>query len=139
MRRTHLLVIVLALLILPGSMVYLSSFVAQDGACVANAACPAVVARGSWFTQGYDLVYTVAFSRAEQPNGPLVVYRPSGTDLPTVVPVIALKRGPLSLTPLFFPSPDGRALALLMPTGGYENALQGGTLSLLATDGSTPT
>src|SRR5215471_14180874 len=60
---------------------------------------------GSWKARDLDLLYTVAFSRAEQPNGPLVVYRVSGADLHAVTPVFVKQRSSLLQTPVFFPSP----------------------------------
>src|SRR6266566_4609055 len=88
---------------------------------------------GAWNAEnadGSDLVYTVAFSRAEQPNGPLVVYRVSGADLKSVTPVFAMQRSSLMQTPVFFPSPDGRYLALLNPIQvGYATNLDGAALA----------
>src|ERR1700694_3031778 len=94
---------------------------------------------GAWNAgnaDGSDLVYTVAFSRAEQPGGPLVVYRVPGADLQSVTPVFAMQRSPLLQTPVFFPSPDGRYLALLNPVQtGYATNLDGAALSIVSTDG----
>lgn len=143
MRRTLLFVLALALLVQPGWTIRLPMFAAQDARamqCESTGVifCAPMVTTGAWSAHGYDLVFTVAFSRKQQPNGPLVVYRASGTDLRTVVPVVALQRGPLPLTSLFFPSPEGQYLALLRPgSSGYGTYLQGGTLGLLATDGSS--
>ena len=91
---------------------------------------------GTWNTHPYDLLYTVAFSSEQQPNGPLVVYRATGTDVRSAVPVIALARGPQPATPVFFPSPDGRYLALLAPTrGDYGTNLNGASIELFSSDG----
>ena len=94
---------------------------------------------GAWNAEnadGSDLVYTVAFSRAEQPDGPLMVYRASGAALQSVTPVFAMQRSPLLQTPVFFPSPDGRYLALLNPVQtGYATNLNGAALSIVSTDG----
>jgi len=94
---------------------------------------------GAWNAEnadGSDLVYTVAFSRAEQPDGPLMVYRASGAALQSVTPVFAMQRSPLLQTPVFFPSPDGRYLALLNPVQtGYATNLNGATLSIVSTNG----
>lgn len=97
----------------------------------------ALTTLGSWQARNVDLVYSVAFSSAAQPNGPLVVYRAPGADLRALVPVAAVQRGPGVQTPLLFPSPDGRYLALLSPVkNGYAANLNGATLSIVATDGT---
>lgn len=97
-----------------------------------------LVTAGTWNTHNVDLVYTVAFSRPQQPDGPLVVYRVPGADLHAVTPVIAVPRTPLPQTVLFFPSPDGRYLALLNPLSmDYAANLNGASLGILSTDGSS--
>src|SRR5437660_8366721 len=92
-----LILMLLALVILPVRMSIFAS---------APPSLEPLVTKGSWDTHNYDLIYTVAFSSEEQPNGPLVVYRAAGTDLRSSVPVIAIQRTALPSTPLFFPSPD---------------------------------
>ena len=47
---------------------------------------------GRWEKHAYDLVYELAFSSAQQPDGPLVVYRASSADLRAAVPVLAVQR-----------------------------------------------
>jgi hypothetical protein len=147
MRKTLLLVGILALLVLIAwpVMHFSALFSArassncQNGNAsdpLASAGC--LVTTGSWSTRNYDLVYTVAFSNEQQPNGPLVVYRTSSTDLRTNVPVITIQRGPQVTTPIFFPSPKGEYLALLTPLRtGYGADLNGGSLRLLSTAGGT--
>lgn len=84
----------------------------------------------------FDLLYSVSYSQKEQPYGPLVVYRAPGGDLRDVVPVVAVRRGPALQTPLLFPSPDGRYVALLQPLMmGYASNLNGAALSIFSTDG----
>ncbi len=100
-----------------------------------------LLATGGWQSQSDDLLYTVDFSSAAQPFGPLVVYRASGADLRAVAPVIVVDRSysPLMETPLAFPSPDGRFIALLSPApGGTADNLDGAMLSLLSTGGAAP-
>jgi hypothetical protein len=88
--------------------------------------------------QHSDLLYIVSFSSAQQPYGPLVVYRAFGADLRESLPVVVVPRGPLTLTPVLFPSPDGRRLAILNPLStGYDSNLNGASLSMLPTDGSS--
>ncbi|MBV9257183.1 MAG: hypothetical protein JO215_04085, partial [Ktedonobacteraceae bacterium] len=48
--------------------------------------------KGNWQNHAYDLVYTVAFSSQQQPNGPLVIYRAAGTDQRSTVAVAAIAR-----------------------------------------------
>lgn len=127
MKRTLLLLATLILLLL---IVFGSTHVfiyAQKG----NAVAPLAVS-GVWRTHPYDLLYTVALSSEQQPNGPLLVYRALGTDLRHVVPVIALRRDGLNVTPLLYPSPDGRYLALSTPLAGHLNTA---ALSLFSSDG----
>lgn len=97
---------------------------------------------GTWENHAYDLLYELAFSTARQPDGPLVVYRASAADLRAAVPVLAVQRdagGSVATnTPLLFPSPDGRYLALQAPlSAGYATNLQGAELGVLSTDGLT--
>ena len=132
MKRT-LLLIFLVILVVPVSWaVHLSSHAQQSNSTYMQ---PLKIT-GTWNTHPYDLLYTVAFSSEQQPNGPLVVYRATGTDVRSAVPVIALARGPQSATPVFFPSPDGRYLALVAPTrGGYGTNLNGASIELFSSDG----
>jgi hypothetical protein len=93
---------------------------------------------GTWRGEQDDLLYIVSFSTAQQPYGPLVVYRASGGDLHTTRPVVAIARGPLSLTPVLYPAPDGRYLALLDPLStGYDSNINGASLSIVASDGAS--
>ena len=133
MKRT-LLLILLLILVLPVSWtIHLSSYAQQSNSAYTQS--PTIT--GAWHTHPYDLVYTVAFSSEQQPNGPLVVYRATGADLRSAVPVIALARGPQPTSPVFFPSPDGRYLALLTPaTGNYGTNLDGAMIQIFASDGS---
>ncbi len=101
-----------------------------------------LVTKGTWANHAYDLLYELAFSSARQPDGPLVVYRASSADLHAPVAVFAVQRdagGSVSTnTPLLFPSPDGRYLALQTPlSAGYATNLQGAELGVLSTDGLT--
>src|SRR5437660_491916 len=136
MKQTLLLIIlVLALLTAFGWVVQVATFARGN-----TANNQVLSLSGTWNARNYDLVYTVAFSRAEQPYGPLVVYRASGSDLRTNVAVIALARGPQALTPLFFPSPNGQYLALLTPLhSGFGASLNGAELRILSTDGQVNT
>lgn len=144
MRKTLLLVGILALVVLiVWPVMALFSAQASSNCQNGNASNPlasagCLVTSGSWSTRNSDLVYTVAFSSEQQPNGPLVVYRTSSTDLRANVPVIAVRRGPQVTTPIFFPSPKGEYLALLTPLRtGYGADLNGGSLRLLSTAGGT--
>src|ERR1700692_3264155 len=127
MKRTLLLVATIALLLL----ILFSSAHAFIYAHKVDSVAPLSVA-GTWRTHAYDLLYTVALSSEQQPNGPLIVYRALGADLRNVVPIIALQRDPLNVTPLLYPSPDGRYLALSTPLSGHLNTT---TLSLYSSDG----
>src|SRR5579884_707566 len=92
---------------------------------------------GIWSQHNFDLIYTMAFSSAQQPDGPLIAYRASSADLRSAVAVAAVARSGLPQTPVFFPSPDGRYLALLNPQRmGYASNVNGAALSILPTDGS---
>jgi hypothetical protein len=103
-----------------------------------------LVTAGAWSQHNYDLVYAVAFSSAQRPDGPLVAYRASAGDLHTAVPVVAVQRDsggsePAS-TPLFFPDPAGHYLALLTPLGMDDTTnLNGASLRLYSTDGQSQT
>ncbi len=89
-----------------------------------------------WQPHNFDLLYAVSYSQKEQPYGPLVVYRAVGGDLRDVVPVVAVQRSSALQTPLVFPSPDGRYVALLQPLMmGYASNLNGAALSVFSTDG----
>ena len=139
MKRTLLLIILILALVMPIGWLVRGSTLARQ-ATLTTALGQKLTVRGLWNASSDDLVYTVAFSRQEQPNGPLVVYRASGAILQNAVPVIALARGPQVQTPLFFPSPDGRYVALLTPV--YSNsgsAFHGASLSVLTTDGQSQT
>ncbi|HEV2582730.1 MAG TPA: hypothetical protein VGT44_17865 [Ktedonobacteraceae bacterium] len=95
---------------------------------------------GTWHGAQDDLLYVVAFSSAQQPYGPLVVYRAFGTDLSAALPILIVPRSPLNLTPVLYPSPDGRALALLNPLStGYNNTINGASLSIVSTYGTGST
>lgn len=101
-----------------------------------------LVTAGSWSYHSDDLIYTVAFSTPQRPNGPLVAYRASMADLAQDVPVVAVQRdvggSAPARTPLFFPSPDGRYLALLTPVGtSYATNINGGSLEIFSSDGAT--
>lgn len=107
-----------------------------------QASNPLVMTTGTWNAHNYDLVYTVALSTSQRPDGPLVAYRASGTDLNQNVPIAAVQRdaggSEPARTPIFFPSPDGRYLALLTPLGtGYATNLNGGSLEVFSSDGVT--
>lgn len=133
MKRTFLLILLLLLLLPISWAIHLSSHAQQSN----SANRPSLAIVGAWNTHPYDLLYTVAFSSEQQPDGPLVVYRATGADLRSAVPVIALARGPQPATPVFFPSPDGRYLALLAPTtGSYGTNLDGAMIQLFSSDGT---
>ena len=84
----------------------------------------------------FDLLYTVSYSQKEQPYGPLVVYRAIGGDLRNVVPVVAIQRSSALQTPLVYPSPDGRSVAVVQPLMmGYASNLNGAALSVFSTGG----
>src|SRR5579859_5288397 len=83
-----------------------------------------------------DFLFELSYSQKEQPYGPLVVYRAINGDLRDVVPVVAVRRSPALQTPLLFPSPDGRYVALLQPLmTGFASNLDGATLSIFSTSG----
>src|SRR6266568_4410199 len=52
----------------------------------------ALITRGPWNMHAYDLLSVVAYSNPDLPNGPLVVYRATGTDLRANQPVLAVQR-----------------------------------------------
>ena len=136
MKRTFLFLLLLILIFPAYLAIHLASYASQSN----DDRTRPLTVTGTWNTHPYDLVYTVAFSSQQQPDGPLVVYRATGTDLRSAVPVIALARGPQATTPVFFPSPDGRYLALLAPTGnGYGINLNGAMIELFSSDGTTHT
>lgn len=90
-----------------------------------------LIVKGKWQAHAYDLVYTVAFSSHQQPNGPLVIYRASSADQSMTVPIAAIARNSSPATPLLFPSDDGRYVALLKP---LRNTFNGGTLNIISTE-----
>ncbi len=136
MKRSLLLILILASLIPVGYFVHVATDARQNTPPTFQALSTA----GTWNTHNYDLIYTMAFSSAQQPDGPLVVYRASGSDLRTSEAVIAVARPSQGGTPLFFPSPNGQYLALLTPLrSGYGTDLNGAALRLLSTDGSVNT
>ena len=134
MKRTVLLIMLILTLVVPvGWFVQRATYARQ------NPFQP-LTSAGRWNTHNYDLIYTVAFSSQQQPNGPLVVYRALGADLRTNVPVVALARTAQAQTPLFFPSPNGQYVALLSPLqGSYDTDLNGASLSIFSTDGKSRT
>lgn len=136
MKRSLLLILILASLIPVGYFVHVATYARQNTPPTYRALSIA----GTWNTHNYDLIYTMAFSSAQQPDGPLVVYRASGSDLRTSEAVIAVARSSENATPLFFPSPNGQYLALLTPLrSGYGTDLNGASLRLLSTDGRVNT
>ena len=83
-----------------------------------------------------DFLFETSYSHKEQPYGPLVVYRAINGDLRDVVPVVAVQRSAALQTPLLFPSPDGRYVALVQPhMTGFASNLNGAALSIFSTDG----
>jgi hypothetical protein len=99
-----------------------------------------LVTTGTWRGHKQDLIYTVAFSDPQQPDGPLIAYRAPASDLRAAVPVVAVQRdtgsGAATQTPLFFPSPDGRYLALQTPlSSGLAANLAGASLNIFSTNG----
>ncbi|HLX40413.1 MAG TPA: hypothetical protein VKR42_07770, partial [Ktedonobacteraceae bacterium] len=90
MKRTFLFIFLLIVLLPISWAIHLSSYAQQSN----SAHQQAVTIAGAWNVHPYDLIYTVAFSSEQQPDGPLVVYRATGADLRSAVPVIALARGP---------------------------------------------
>lgn len=130
MKRTLLLILLILTLVVPvGWFVHVATYARQ------NSFQPLTTV-GVWNAHNYDLVYTVAFSSQQQPDGPLVVYRASSSDLRSNVPVIALARTAQVQTPLFFPSPNGQYVALLSPLQGSDGTdLNGASLSIFSTDG----
>ena len=124
MKKTVFLIILLGVL--------LSLVVSWRVVTYARQAAPqALVTSGTWQAQNQDLLYVVAFSSLQQPDGPLVVYRAAASDLHNAEPVIAFERDPLVATPLLFPSPDGRYFALLTPSTSATD-----TLTVLSSDGT---
>src|SRR2546425_11169482 len=136
MKRSLLLILILASLIPIGYLVHVATYAQQNTPSTFQALSGA----GTWNAHNYDLIYTMAFSGVQQPDGPLVVYRASGSDLRTSAAVIAVARHSEAATPIFFPSPNGQYLALLTPLrSGYGTDLNGAALRLLSTDGSVNT
>lgn len=133
MKKTFLLIALLALFLsLTLSWAMHTAFSASYHQSISN---PALVTQGNWTSHPYDLLYTVTFSTAQQPIGPLVVYRAATANLAAATPVIALRRSPSPITPLAIPSPNGHFLALATP---LSNNVASSSLSLLPTDGSRP-
>ncbi len=134
MKRTCLVVLVVALVLLAQvNWFFRASIFASSGAAQN---VQGLATTGTWSQHNYDLIYTVAFSSQQQPYGPLVVYRAPAANLQQAMPVMAIARKPQPVTPLLFPSPDGRYLALLTPSrDGYNTSLNGASLSILSTDG----
>jgi hypothetical protein len=89
------------------------------------------VVKGKWQDHAYDLVYSVAFSSQQQPNGPLIIYRASGANQSATVPVAAIARDSSPVTPMLFPSADGRYVALLKP---LRNTFDGAALNVISTE-----
>src|SRR5712691_5289430 len=72
MKRACMLIIVALALLLPlGWAVRVSTYARQDTTGIAQR----LTVMGTWNAHNYDLVYTVAFSNQQQPDGPLVAYR----------------------------------------------------------------
>lgn len=138
MKRTALILLVIAVLCVPsGWFLHQTTLALQSGTHSSRDGQP-LVTTGRWSVERDDLVYIVAFSSEQQPNGPLVVYRAPEADARAAVPVIAIQRGTALLTPLLFPSPDGRSLVLLTPLGsGYNAALNGASLRIFSSDGGS--
>src|ERR1700730_15744097 len=90
-----------------------------------------LIVKGNWQDHTYDLVYTVAFSSQQQPNGPLVIYRASGTNQSATVPVAVIARHSSPVTPTLFPSTDGQYVALLNP---LRNTFNAAALSVISTE-----
>src|SRR5450755_1219708 len=127
-RSTVLLLMLLALVIISGWANCLS--IHAQAPVLAGNGQPLVV-KGSWQPQNYDLVYTVAVSSQQQPNGPLEVYRTSAADQHTTVQIATVERNRYATTPQFFPSADGQYLALLTP---LYNAPDNAALSVVSTE-----
>lgn len=137
MKRTLLLIVMILALLLPMAWGVRAATYARQ---ITTTGAQKLTVRGTWNTHNYDLVYTVAFSSTQQPNGPLVVYRAAEANLQANVPVIALARSSQVLTPLFFPAPNGQYVALLTPLrDNYGTYLNGASLSVLSTDGQYKT
>ncbi len=127
-RNTLLLLMWLALLLFSGLANSLSVH-AQSSVLTANG--QPLIVKGNWQPQNYDLVYTVAVSSQQQPNGPLEVYRTSATDQRMTVQIAAVERGNYATTPQFFPSGDGQRLALLTP---IHNSPDNAAISVISTE-----
>src|SRR6266496_5337708 len=127
-RNTLLLLMWLALLLFSGLANSLSVH-AQSSVLTANG--QPLIVKGNWQPQNYDLVYTVAVSSQQQPNGPLEVYRTSATDQRMTVQIAAVERGNYATTHQFFPSGDGQRLALLTP---IHNSPDNAAISVISTE-----
>ncbi|HLX58561.1 MAG TPA: hypothetical protein VKR83_16205 [Ktedonobacteraceae bacterium] len=121
-------------LTLPIVLAFILATLALSGRAVLQA--QTLTSAAIWQAHNSDLLYIASYSQEEQPYGPLVVYRAAGGNLRDVMPVVAVQRGPSPQTPILFPSPDGRYLALLNPLmTGYASNLSGASLSILSTSG----
>ncbi|HEV2661243.1 MAG TPA: hypothetical protein VGU68_11620, partial [Ktedonobacteraceae bacterium] len=127
-RSTTLLLMLLALLIISG---WANGLSLRAQAPVRAGNGQPLVVKGNWQPQNYDLVYTVAVSSQQQPNGPLEVYRASAADQHTTVQIATVERSRYATTPQFFPSADGQYLALLTP---LYNAPDNAALSVVSTE-----
>ncbi len=133
MKRTVFLMSILLSFLLFSEFVHFPSIDARAHVGKAVPEQPLVV-KGNWQDHTYDLVYTVAFSSQQQPNGPLVIYRASGTDQSTTVPVAVIARNSSPVTPMLFPSADGRYVALLNP---LRNTFNAAALDVISTESGT--
>jgi hypothetical protein len=130
MKRTVFLPIALLSMLLFSGFAHFPSTDAQVYAQKTGYGQPLMV-KGNWQTHAYDLVYTVAFSSQQQPDGPLVIYRASAADQSMTVPIAAIARNSSPATPLLFPSADGRYVALLKP---LRNTFNGGAINVISTE-----
>ncbi|MDQ6662478.1 MAG: hypothetical protein M3Z24_16130, partial [Chloroflexota bacterium] len=128
MKRTLFLLLILIVTVPIG---YLSASALAAAWYPSSSTQGAIRTTGLWRTHPYDLVYTVAYSSEQQPNGPLVVYRASASDLHANVAVAALVRSSQVQTPLIFLSPNGAYLAVSTPLANGHDAM----LSLLGSNG----
>src|SRR5450432_1923111 len=130
MKRTVFLPVALLLILLFSGFAHFPSIDAQVFAEKTVYGQPFMV-RGNWQAHTYDLVYTVAFSSQQQPNGPLVIYRASAADQSMTVPIAAITLNSSPATPLLFPSTNGRYVALLKP---LRNTFNGGAINVISTE-----
>jgi hypothetical protein len=135
MKRIFLLAIICILLIAPAGWLARTTIFARQ-----SMPTNVLATTGSWSSHNDDLVYIVAFSSQRQPDGPLIVYRASSSNLQDTLPIISIARGPQAMTPLLFPSPDGQYLALLTPLrDSADTSLNGAVLRLFSSDGHSNT